>query len=177
MSCRTSPIARTATANICSRATRPRPSRSRAARATPINYAADQGARQLQISTTQRIADSHNGFEVFVDIPEGNGTFSTASTWPIPARARSAWVRSWIAPSWVPDDYTITFTSPTTYEVTDGATPANVGADRRLYLWQRDQIQWRERGRHWRAGDRRHVLSERSRSKDIFATIGERGLT
>ncbi len=31
---------------------------------TPINYVADQGARQLQISSTQRIADSHNGYEV-----------------------------------------------------------------------------------------------------------------
>ena len=29
-------------------------------------------------------------------------------------------------PNWVPDDYTITFTSATAYQITDGATPANV---------------------------------------------------
>ncbi|HEY5754329.1 MAG TPA: flagellar hook-associated protein FlgL [Steroidobacter sp.] len=93
---------------------------------TPINYVADQGARQLQISTTQRIADSHNGFEVFVDIPEGNGTFATAvnmsNTGSGVIDVGSVVDRA----SWVPDDYTITFTSPTAYQITDGATPANV---------------------------------------------------
>lgn len=93
---------------------------------TPINYVADQGARQLQISTTQRIADSHNGFEVFVDIPEGNGTFASAvnmgNTGSGVIDVGSVVDRA----SWVPDDYTITFTSPTAYQITDGATPANV---------------------------------------------------
>ncbi len=37
----------------------------------------------------------------------------------------SMWARWWIEPSWVPDDYTITFTSPTAYEITDGDS-ANV---------------------------------------------------
>lgn len=93
---------------------------------TPINYVADQGSRQLQISTTQRIADSHNGFHVFVDIPEGNGTFSTAvnmsNTGSGAIDVGSVVDRA----NWVPDDYTITFTSPTAYEITDGAVPANV---------------------------------------------------
>lgn len=93
---------------------------------TPISYVADQGGRQLQISTTQRIVDSHNGFEVFVNIPEGNGTFVTevnlSNTGSGAIGIGSVVDRA----SWVPDDYTISFTSPTTYQVTDGATPANV---------------------------------------------------
>nr|WP_298719768.1 flagellar hook-associated protein FlgL [uncultured Steroidobacter sp.] len=93
---------------------------------TPINYVADQGARQLQISSTQRIADSHNGYEVFVNIPEGNGTFSTAVNMSNTGSGAIDVGSVVDRPSWVPDDYTITFTSPTEYEITDGATPANV---------------------------------------------------
>jgi flagellar hook-associated protein 3 FlgL len=92
----------------------------------PINYVADQGARQLQISSTQRIADSHNGFEVFVNIPEGNGTFSTAVNMANTGSGAIDIGSVVNRPNWVPDDYTITFTSPTAYEITDGATPANV---------------------------------------------------
>lgn len=93
---------------------------------TPINYVADQGARQLQISSTQRIADSHNGFEVFVNIPEGNGTFSTAVNMNNTGSGAIDIGSVVDRPSWVADDYTITFTSPTAYEITDGAMPANV---------------------------------------------------
>ncbi|HWK52563.1 MAG TPA: hypothetical protein VNR40_21865, partial [Steroidobacter sp.] len=90
------------------------------------NYVADQGARQLQISSTQRIADSHNGFEVFVDIPEGNGTFSTAVNMGNTGSGAIDVGSVVDRPSWVPDNYTIRFTSPTAYEITDGAAPANV---------------------------------------------------
>lgn len=93
---------------------------------TPINYMGDQGARQLQISSTQRIADSHNGYEVFVNIPEGNGTFSTAVNMGNTGSGRIDVGSVVDRTNWVPDDYTITFTSPTAYEITDGATPANV---------------------------------------------------
>jgi flagellar hook-associated protein 3 FlgL len=96
--------------------------------AVPVAYVADQGSRQLQITSTQRVADSHSGFDVFMDIPEGNGTFATS------AAATNTGTGSIDVGSvadraaWVPDNYTITFTSPTAYEITDGATPANVVA-------------------------------------------------
>ncbi|HEY0685982.1 MAG TPA: flagellar hook-associated protein FlgL [Steroidobacter sp.] len=93
---------------------------------TPISYVGDQGARQLQISSTQRVADSHNGFEVFVDIPQGNGIFDTGVNMSNTGSGMIDIGSVVDRPSWVPDDYTITFTSPTAYEITDGATPANV---------------------------------------------------
>jgi flagellar hook-associated protein 3 FlgL len=40
-----------------------------------IAYAGDQGVRKLQISSSQSIADGLQGQQVFMDIPEGNGTF------------------------------------------------------------------------------------------------------
>jgi flagellar hook-associated protein 3 FlgL len=93
---------------------------------SPVQFVADQGSRMLQISTTQRVADSHSGFDVFMNIPEGNGTFVT-SVASSNAGSGSIDVGS-VAnlASWVPDDYTITFTSPTTYDVTDSAVPANI---------------------------------------------------
>lgn len=93
--------------------------------AAPISYVGDQGTRQLQISSSQRIADSHNGFDVFVNIPEGNGTFVTAvnmnNTGSGAIDIGSVVDRS----AWLPDDYTIEFTSPTEYRILDGASPAN----------------------------------------------------
>jgi flagellar hook-associated protein 3 FlgL len=93
---------------------------------TPINYVADQGDRQLQISSTQRVADSHNGYDVFVDIPQGNGTFATHVNMSNTGSGAIDIGSVVDRPSWVPDDYTISFTSPTAYQITDGATPANV---------------------------------------------------
>jgi flagellar hook-associated protein 3 FlgL len=140
---------------------------------TPISYVADQGERQLAISTTQRVADSHNGFDVFVDIPEGNGTFHTAvnmgNTGSGAIDIGSVVDRN----SWVPDDYTITFTSATTYEITDGATPANVvttGTYTAGSAIQFNGVSVTIKGQP-AVGDTFSV--EQSRSEDIFETIGD----
>jgi flagellar hook-associated protein 3 FlgL len=140
---------------------------------TPISYVADQGERQLAISTTQRVADSHNGFDVFIDIPEGNGTFSTAvnmaNTGSGAIDIGSVVDRS----SWVPDDYTITFTTATTYEITDGATPANVvgtGTYTAGSAIQFNGVSVTIKGTP-AVGDTFTV--EESRSEDIFSTISE----
>lgn len=94
-----------------------------------VAYAGDQGARLLQVGATQRVADGHSGFDVFMDIPSGNGTFDTS--------VNSANTGSGVidvgsvtdSSAWVPDNYTLTFTTATTWEVTDTATPtANVVA-------------------------------------------------
>lgn len=140
---------------------------------TAISYVADQGERQLAISTTQRVADSHNGFDVFIDIPEGNGTFSTAvnmaNTGSGAIDIGSVVDRS----SWVPDDYTITFTTATTYEITDGATPANVvgtGTYTAGSAIQFNGVSVTIKGTP-AVGDTFSV--EQSRSEDIFSTIGD----
>jgi flagellar hook-associated protein 3 FlgL len=44
-----------------------------------VAYAGDQGVRQLQISSSQKIADSFSGERVFMDIVQGNGTFVVGS--------------------------------------------------------------------------------------------------
>lgn len=140
---------------------------------TPISYVADQGARQLAISTTQRVADSHNGFDVFVDIPEGNGTFSTAVTMTNTGSGAIDIGSVIDRTAWVPDDYTITFTSATAYQITDGATPANVistGTYTPGSAIQFNGVSVTVTGAP-ATGDTFRV--EQSRSEDVFATIGD----
>ena len=88
-----------------------------------VVYAGDQGARVLQVGPTQRIADSHSGFDVFMKIPEGNGTFVTG-VGATNTGSGSINVGSVTNPNaWIPDDYTLTFTNATTWEITDSAAP------------------------------------------------------
>jgi flagellar hook-associated protein 3 FlgL len=93
-----------------------------------VSYVGDQGSRQLQVSSTQRLADSHSGFDVFVNVPEGNGTFTTAvsgsNTGSGAIDVGAVFDRS----AWVPDTYTLRFTTATDWEVTDSAAPPNVVA-------------------------------------------------
>jgi flagellar hook-associated protein 3 FlgL len=140
---------------------------------TPISYVADQGERLLAISTTQRVADSHNGFDVFVDIPEGNGTFSTGVTMTNTGSGAIDIGSIVDRNAWVPDDYTITFTSATAYQITDGATPANVistGTYTPGTAIQFNGASVTITGQP-ATGDTFRV--EQSRSEDIFATLDE----
>ena len=140
---------------------------------TPISYVADQGNRQLQISPTQRVSDSHNGFDVFMNIPEGNGTFSTAVS-AANTGSGAIDIGSLIdRPSWVADDYTITFTSATTYAVTDSALPANVVTTGNYTAGgsiQFNGVSVTVTGAP-ATGDTFSV--DRSRTEDIFKTIGD----
>jgi len=87
-----------------------------------VSYVGDQGVRELQTSPSQRVPDGHSGFEVFLDVGEGNGTFVTGVN---PANTGTAIIDggSVTNPSaWVPDNYTLRFTSATAWEVVDGTS-------------------------------------------------------
>lgn len=83
-------------------------------------YLGDQGSRQVQIASSQRISDSHSGFDVFMKIPEGNGLFSTGATG---TNAGSGIINTGTIVNrgaWVRDNYTLSFDTATTWEVLDG---------------------------------------------------------
>jgi flagellar hook-associated protein 3 FlgL len=83
-----------------------------------ISYAGDMNTRMLQTSSTQRIADGHSGFDVFMDIREGNGSFTAA----LGANNGSLSIQRTDANDatvWVPDSYTIRFITATDWEVTN----------------------------------------------------------
>ncbi len=82
-------------------------------------YAGDQGQRKLQVGQTLQIGVSDSGADVFQTVRAGNGTFVSSEN---AANTGSGVIQigSIVDPAaWVPDTYTITFTSPTDYEVRD----------------------------------------------------------
>jgi flagellar hook-associated protein 3 FlgL len=86
-----------------------------------VTYSGADSVDQIQISADQRISGGDTGASVFMNIPAGNGTFTTA------AAAGNTGTASIDAGSvtnlsaWVPGTYTIAFTSPTQYQVTNAA--------------------------------------------------------
>lgn len=87
-----------------------------------VSYFGDQNSRTLQVSPTQRVADSHSGFETFIDVPEGNGTFVTSANGANTGSGAIASGSVTDATAWVPDDYTLRFTSGTDWEVVNSAS-------------------------------------------------------
>ena len=86
-----------------------------------VTYSGADAVSQVQISADQRISGGDTGASVFMNIPAGNGTFTTAAaagntgTASIDAGSVTNLSAS------VPDTYTISFTSPTEYQVTNSA--------------------------------------------------------
>ena len=86
-----------------------------------FTYNGDQGARRVQIAAEVRVGDSHSGTEVFQAILNGNGTFATREG---ALNAGNGVIDPGIVTdltAWVPDTYTITFTTATDFEIRDGA--------------------------------------------------------
>ena len=86
-----------------------------------ISYVGDTGARSVALDADTSVQMSDAGSSVFMNIPGGNGVFTTAAgsgntgTGVIDAGTVTA------AASWTPGQYTITFTDATHWKVTDGS--------------------------------------------------------
>jgi flagellar hook-associated protein 3 FlgL len=96
---------------------------------TGVQYVGDQGSRLVQTSPTQRIADSHPGSEVFLNVKAGNGTFVADAT---AANTGTGVITPGTVTNptqWVRDTYTIHFVDATNYEVLNSAnTVVTTGA-------------------------------------------------
>jgi flagellar hook-associated protein 3 FlgL len=76
---------------------------------------------QVQIGPNQRISGGDTGATVFMNIPAGNGTFTTATAAGNTGTGSIDTGTVTNPAAWVPDTYTISFTSPTQYTVTNSA--------------------------------------------------------
>ena len=86
-----------------------------------VLYNGDQGSRQLQLSSGQKVADGFNGQTAFMDIPEGNGTFRVAEG--VHAGASSIDTGSVTSPAlWVADSYTLQYTAAGDWQVTGASS-------------------------------------------------------
>jgi flagellar hook-associated protein 3 FlgL len=86
-----------------------------------VNYQGDLTNRQIRISNTQALADGHTGADAFMGIAETNGVFRTA-VGATNTGGASIDVGH-VATTWVADNYTIQFTSPTDWQVVDDTLP------------------------------------------------------
>jgi flagellar hook-associated protein 3 FlgL len=86
-----------------------------------FSYNGDQGQRFIQVGENMQVADSDSGADVFFNIRNGNGDFSTS-----PAAANTGTgvlgPGSLVDPSaWDQGQYTVTFIDATNYEVRDAS--------------------------------------------------------
>jgi flagellar hook-associated protein 3 FlgL len=86
-----------------------------------VSYNGANQVNQVQIDQNQSISVGDTGATAFMNIPTGNGTFVTSAASTNTGSA-SISTGSVVNPSqWVSGNYTITFSDPTDYTVTDGA--------------------------------------------------------
>lgn len=92
-----------------------------------VAYSGDQATRSVQVGASQYITDGDSGQSVFMSVPGGNGTFTLGSN---AGNTGSGVIAGTVQNSgaWVPDNYTLSFTSASNWQVTDSASPANVVA-------------------------------------------------
>jgi flagellar hook-associated protein 3 FlgL len=94
-----------------------------------VQYQGDAGSRSIQVDAAMSVQDSDPGSRIFMDIAGGNGVFRTAAT---AANTGSGIIDAGSVinrAAWVPDTYTISFTSSSAWQVTNSAgTPVASGA-------------------------------------------------
>jgi flagellar hook-associated protein 3 FlgL len=93
-----------------------------------VSYSGSNIVNQAQISPNQRISSGDTGASVFMNIPAGNGTFTTAAGAANTGAASIGPGTVTNASAWVPDTYTITFAAQGQYTVTNsGGTTVTTG--------------------------------------------------
>ncbi|MEK8090579.1 flagellar hook-associated protein FlgL [Thermithiobacillus plumbiphilus] len=88
-----------------------------------FSYNGDQSTRRMQVSNSRQIDVAAPGDRIFSLVRDGNGTFATA---PSAANTGTGIIDqgSVVDPAqWVAGDYTLSFTGPDTYDITDGSGP------------------------------------------------------
>ncbi len=88
---------------------------------TSFAYAGSTAVSQVQIASNQRIPAGDTGATVFMNIPAGNGTFTTAAGAANTGTGVVGVGTVTNQAAWVPDTYNIAFTSPSAYQVTNSA--------------------------------------------------------
>jgi len=90
--------------------------------ASSISYAGDQGQRTIQIGENRKVAVNDSGYDVFQKIKNGNGSFVTSYNNANTGSGVITTGQVTDPTAWVPDTYTLTFLTPTTYEVRDSSS-------------------------------------------------------
>jgi flagellar hook-associated protein 3 FlgL len=91
-----------------------------------VQYMADDGQRMVQVSSSRQMALSDSGGDIFMRVKNGNGTFVTEAT---PTNSGSAAIGQGAvtdATQITGSTYKLTFTTPTTYTITETTAKGEV---------------------------------------------------
>lgn len=88
-----------------------------------VSYGGDQNQRMVAAAAGMQVATGDSGSDVFMQIRGGNGTFITSAGAANTGTAVVGATSVTDASAWDGGKYSITFTSPTTYEVRDATDP------------------------------------------------------
>ena len=86
-----------------------------------VSYNGANAVVQVQISENQSLSMGDTGATAFMNIPAGNGTFVTSAGAANTGTAAISPGTVQDPGQWIPDTYTLAFTDPTTYQITDSA--------------------------------------------------------
>lgn len=91
-----------------------------------ITYNGSTQVNQVEISQNQSISTGDSGYTAFMNVPTGNGTFVTTAASTNTGSASISTGEVTAPNQYVNDNYSISFTDPTDYTVTDTTTGATV---------------------------------------------------
>jgi flagellar hook-associated protein 3 FlgL len=86
-----------------------------------VSYNGASSVIQVQISENQSLSVGDSGATAFMNVPSGNGTFVTSAAATNTGTAAISPGSIQNASQWVPDTYTLSFTDPSDYQVTNSA--------------------------------------------------------
>jgi len=86
-----------------------------------VSYNGSDTVIQVQVAENQSLSAGDTGATAFMSIPSGNGTFVTAAGAANTGTAAISPGTVKDLSQWVPDTYTLSFTDPTDYQVTDSS--------------------------------------------------------
>lgn len=94
-----------------------------------VKYQGDQGSIELQIGSSRTVPVSDSGDEIFLDIPNGNGTFEVSADAANTGTGILGTGTLVNNVTYQPDEFSIQFTSPTQFDVVNVTTGATVLAN------------------------------------------------
>jgi flagellar hook-associated protein 3 FlgL len=86
-----------------------------------VSYQGNSQVNQVRISADQSVSAGDSGSSVFMNLAAGNGTFTTAAGAGNTGSASIDTGTVTNPTAWVPDTYTVSFSSPTQYQVKNSA--------------------------------------------------------
>lgn len=140
---------------------------------TTVSYGGDQSQRMVAAAPGLQVATGDSGSDVFMAIRGGNGTFVASAGTTNTGTAVIGATSVTDASAWDGGNYTVNFTSPTTYEIHDAADPTGTALSTGTYTGSTGTINFKGAQLNVTgtpaAGDSFAVGP--SSSQDVFSTI------